>query len=652
MNPDTGSYRGAFASAAQRSTLDLLKAAERRCVAIAERISFIGVVGMLVIASLTVTDVVLRALFNAPLTGLNEIVSLTLAMAVAACLPAGVARRIGLDIDILCRFMSAEMQARLRMVGQFVLLAFLIVLAWRVGVFARELEASRLTTIILGLPQAPFLWAVTALLAVCIPVQLVIACADLLECVRGKRAPGAAIALAFAVLLLLGLAAAYVPRDAVMPFLPGTPAGLAGWFFCALWLIILLLMPLGPAMGFAGILGIAALMGMDPALTVLGSETKKFLTNESLATLPLFLLMGSFAATAGLSSDIYALAHAVLGRRRGGLALATIGGCAGFGALTGSSLATAVTIGKIALPEMKQRGYADTLATGCVAAGGTLGQIVPPSTAIIIFAFLTEESIGKMFVAAIGPAIVAVTLYLLTVALLVRVDPTLCPARHDRGWSDIGRALARAWGAFLLFGLVVGGLYGGIFTETEAAAVGAFGAFLFALFRGKLKGGALWSVMAETTATIAMIYMLIIGAVMFSFFVGATRLPDLLGTYIRDMSIAPILVVGIFIVAYLLLGMVMESFAMMVITVPVFAPIIGDLGYSMIWWGLITVMCVETGMISPPFGLNLFVLKSIAPDISLTTIYRGVVPFALADLVRVAILVAFPAIILWLPSGM
>jgi tripartite ATP-independent transporter DctM subunit len=630
----------------------VLKAAEQRCVALTGRISFIGVAGMLAIAGLTVTDVALRALFNSPLTGLNEIVSLTLAMAVAACLPSGTARRIGLDIDILNRFLSPGLQARLRMIGQFVLLAFLIVLAWRVGAFAGELENSRLTTIILGLPQAPFIWAVTALLAVCIPVQLVLAFGDLLECTQGRRTPGAAIAIALVILAAITLAAVFLPRSTVMTFLPATPAGQAGWFFCFLWLIILLLMPLGPALGFAGILGTAALMGTDPSLTVFGSETKKFLTNESLATLPLFLLMGSFAATAGLSADIYALAHAILGRRRGGLALATIGGCAGFGALTGSSLATAVTIGKIALPEMKQRGYADTLATGCVAAGGTLGQIVPPSTAIIIFAFLTEESIGKMFVAAVGPAIVAVTLYLLTVSLLVRVDPSLCPTRHDRGWSDVGPALVRAWGAFLLFGLVVGGLYGGIFTETEAASVGAFGAFLFALFRGKLKGGAFWSVMAETTATIAMIYMLIIGAVMFSFFIGATRLPDLLGAYIRDMSIAPILVVTIFIVAYLLLGMVMESFAMMVITVPVFAPIIGDMGYSMIWWGLITVMCVETGMISPPFGLNLFVLKSIAPDTSLTTIYRGVVPFALADVVRVAILVAFPAITLWLPRGM
>ena len=652
MNLDARNLRSASGRAMPMSMLELLKGTERRCVALTERISFIGVMGMLAIAGLTVADVVLRATANAPLTGLNEIVSLTLAIAVAACLPAGVARRIGLDIDILSRILSPALQARLRMIGQFVLLAFLIVLAWRVGDFARGLEANKLTTIILGLPQAPFIWAVTALLAICIPVQLVVACADLLECVRGARAPGAAIALALALLAAVALAAAFVPRSAVMTLLPATPAGLAGWFFCALWLVILLLMPLGPAMGFAGILGTAALMGSDAALTVFGSETKKFLTNESLATLPLFLLMGSFAATAGLSADIYALAHAILGRRRGGLALATIGGCAGFGALTGSSLATAVTIGKIALPEMKQRGYADTLATGCVAAGGTLGQIVPPSTAIIIFAFLTEESIGKMFVAAVGPAIVAVTLYLLTVSLLVRFNPTLCPTRHDRGWSDVGPALVRCWGAFLLFGLVVGGLYGGIFTETEAASVGAFGAFLFALFRGKLKGGALWSVMAETTGTIAMIYTLILGAVMLSFFIGATRLPDLLGGYIRDISIAPILVVGIFIVAYLLLGMVMESFAMMVITVPVFAPIVGDLGYSMIWWGLITVMCVETGMISPPFGLNLFVLKSIAPEISLTTIYRGVVPFALADLVRVAILVAFPAIILWLPRGM
>ncbi|MGE5147894.1 MAG: TRAP transporter large permease subunit, partial [Candidatus Eiseniibacteriota bacterium] len=424
---------------------DFLRGVERQCAAVTERISFIGVAGMLAIAGLTVTDVVLRAAFNSPLTGLNEIVSLTLAIAVAACLPAGVARRIGLDIDILSRVLGLRAQGRLRMIGQFVLLAFLVVLAWRVGAFARELEASRLTTIILGVPQAPFLWAVTALLAVCVPVQLVVALTDLADYARRSPAPAMAFAAMAALVIAVVVAVAYVPRDAAMALLPATPAGLAAWFFCFLWVVILLLMPLGPAMGFAGILGTAALMGMDPSLTVFGSEAKKFLTNESLATLPLFLLMGSFAATAGLSGDIYALAHAVLGHRRGGLALATIGGCAGFGALTGSSLATAVTIGKIALPEMKQRGYADTLAAGCVAAGGTLGQIVPPSTAIIIFAFLTEESIGKMFVGAIGAAVVAIFLYLLTVWLLVRVNPGLAPTRPERGWQDVGPALVRCW---------------------------------------------------------------------------------------------------------------------------------------------------------------------------------------------------------------
>jgi tripartite ATP-independent transporter DctM subunit len=625
---------------------------ERRCVAIGQRVSFVGVIGILAVAGLMVLDVVLRAAFDAPISGLNEVVALFLAVAVAACLPAGIARRIGLDIDIMSRWLSPSALEWLKIVGHFVLLAFLIVLSWRLAVFTLGVERSDLTTMILGWPQAPFFWAVTALLVVCIPFQLVVACASVAAMCQTSRSTVTVIVVALSCLFVVGAAFALVPGKVVADLLPDSRAGLAIWFFCALWVAILLLTPLGPALGFAGLLGTAALLGLEPALSVLGSEVKKYLTYQSLSTLPLFLLMGSFASVAGLSSDIYVLANALFKHRRGGLALATIGGCAGFGALTGSSLATAVTIGKIALPEMRQRGYADSLATGCVAAGGTLGQIVPPSTAIIIFAILTEESIGKMFIAAIGPAIVAITLYLITVSVVIRLDPQAAPEPEEREWKVIGPALLRCWGVFLLFGLVMGGIYGGVFTETEAAAVGAFGAFLFALLRGKLNRGAIWVVMAETTGAIAMIYTLIFGAVMFSFFIGATQLPDMLGALVEQWDLAPILVVTVFVIIYLILGTVMESFAMMVITVPVFAPIISDLGYSLIWWGILTVVCIETGMITPPFGLNLFVLKSIAPNVPLTTVYRGVLPFCVADIVRVIILVAFPIISLWLPRLM
>ncbi|MCW5774749.1 MAG: TRAP transporter large permease, partial [Rhodospirillaceae bacterium] len=324
----------------------------------------------------------------------------------------------------------------------------------------------------------------------------------------------------------------------------------------------------------------------------------------------------------------------------------------GFGALTGSSLATAVVIGKVALPEMKRRGYADTLALGSIAAGGTLGQLVPPSTVLIIYGFLVEQSIGKLFIAAILPALLATLLYLIVVMIVVRAKPSLVPPAQKRDWGAIIPLVLRCWGVLLLFGLVFGGLYGGFFTEIEAAAVGAVGAFLFALLRGRLRRDVFWSVMAETTSAIALIYILIFGAVMFSFFIGATQLPNILSAFLRAENLAPLVVILIFIAAYLVLGTIMESFTMMVITAPVFAIAVADLGYSPIWWGIITVVCVETGMISPPFGLNLFVLKSIAPGVPLGAVYRGVLPFCLADLLRIAILIAVPWIALWLPSLM
>ena len=432
---------------------------------------------------------------------------------------------------------------------------------------------------------------------------------------------------------------------------PGTVALV---LFALMWVVALLFVPLGATMGLIGVLGAALLSGTEPALTVLATSATEFLTNSQLAVLPLFLMMGSFAAAAGLSGDIYDLAHVLLGHRRGGLALATIGGCAGFGALTGSSLATAATIGNVALPEMRQRGYAPGLATGCVAAGGTLGQLVPPSTVIILYAILTEESIGQLFIGAIIPAVIAVVLYMITIALYVRLVPNAAPAAAQRKHiAEIMAAVRRSWGVLFLFGLVIGGLYGGIFTATEAAAVGAGAAFLFALFRGKLSGGALWQVMGETTATTAMIYILIFGAVTFSFFIGITGLPEKLTEFMGGLNLPPLGIIALLLVVYIILGAIMDPFPVMVITVPIISPLIVDLGFDLVWWGIIMVVVVETGLITPPFGINVFILKGIAGgDVPTATAFRGVMPFVTADLIKLALLVIFPALILWLPSTM
>ncbi len=392
--------------------------------------------------------------------------------------------------------------------------------------------------------------------------------------------------------------------------------------------------------------GTAALfIGFPPALSAAGSEVTGFLTNSQVATLPLFLMMGSFAAAADISEDVYRLAHAVLGRFRGGLALATIGGCAGFGSLTGSSLATSAIIGRVSLPEMLGRGYSPAFATGCCAAGGTLGALMPPASGpLILFALLSEASVGQLFVAALVPGLLAVALYFVTVALYVRISPASAPRSGDAEPGQLGRALRRIGPALLLFGSVLGGIYTGVFTATEAAAVGAFEAFLCALLRGKLKRNVFWQAMAETTATTAMIYGLIFGAQIFSFFVGVSDLTQTATQFVGGLDWPPIAIIAAILAVYLLLGSLMESFAVMVITVPIVTPLVLHLGYDILWWGVINLCVVETGLIHPPLGLNVFVLKGMQPDVPMGTIYKGVFPFVIADLVKLAFLVLFPSI--------
>jgi tripartite ATP-independent transporter DctM subunit len=364
--------------------------------------------------------------------------------------------------------------------------------------------------------------------------------------------------------------------------------------------------------------------------------------------------MGSFAVVAGMSGDIYELAHTLLAQRRGGLALATIGGCAGFGALTGSSLATVAAIGRVALPEMSARGYSKSLATGCVAAGGTLGALVPPSIPLVFYALLTETSIGQLFVAAVVPAVIAVVFYLAAISIYVRLVPDAAPAQQQRArLSEILRALRRAWAALLLLTVVVGAIYLGICTETEAAAIGAGGAFIAALARGKITRTTLLRVMGETTATTALIYLIITGVLVFSFSMGVTGLPQRMTEFVRGMDLAPIAVLSVILLIYLALGAIMDSNTVMFVTIPIVTPLITGMGYDLVWWGIINLIVLETGLITPPFGIHLFVLKSIAgTNVPLGIVYRGVMPFVYADLTKLILIVLFPALALWLPSTM
>lgn len=615
-----------------------------------------GVLAIVAIAFLTLLDVSMRATISVTIRGLNEVLILCLGVAIASCMPSGCVRAVHLQLDMLTARLPDHLARAFGLMGTSLLLFFLFLVGYELLSLAMTYDARDQATIILHWQLAPFFYVMAGLILLCVPVQVMHLVESAALILRDGKGVGAV--LEFLPALLMSVIAALVWADALslLPgydMLRGLQAGIAALiFFGLMWALMIVGVPLAAAMGLVGFIGTAVLLGPGPAGSVMGSEAAKFLTSETLAVLPLFLLMGSFASVAGLSSDIYRFAHELLRPFRGSLAHATIAGCAGFGALTGSSLATAATFGRVALPEMQERNYDPALATGSVAAGGTLGSLVPPSTALILFALLSEQSIGQLFVASIVPAILAIALYLLTIKVVLILRPEHAPEGSPIDRVALLHAARRCIGALALFGTVIGGIYSGIVTDAEAASVGAVGAFLFALFRGRLGGGRLWQVMAETTTTIALIYTLIFGAVTFSFLIAFTQVPALLSSWIVALDLGPYAVVLLLVLVYLVLGMVMDSYAMMVITVPIFLPLILQYGFDPVWWGVVTVVCVEMGMITPPFGMNIFMINSIAKDVPLTTIYRGVMPFVLVDLIKVAALLMFPALALWLPSQM
>ena len=428
------------------------------------------------------------------------------------------------------------------------------------------------------------------------------------------------------------------------------PIALAGLGLLGMIVLMLLHIPIGVAMAIAGVIGYGVLTSFGAAIPLLSNEPASVIASADLAVIPLFLLMGSFATVSGLSSDIYRLAYAFVGHRRGGLAFATVGGCAIFGAISGSSVATAATFGRVALPEMLRRGYSPALATGSIAAGGTLGILVPPSNIMVIYAYITEQFVITLFIAALIPSVIAVVLDLIAIEIYVRLNPESGPPGPRMSWRERWEAARSGLGVVTLLVAVIGGIYGGVFTVQEAAALGAGFTFLFALLRRKLNLSVFRQVVSETAGATAMIYVILAGASIFSYFISATKLPSALVADITGAGLPPLLIIFALIVMFVILGAIFDEVAAMLITMPFVFPLVIGLGYDPIWWGIVNVVVIEIGMICPPIGLNVFVLKGIVRDIPLATIYRGVMPILAADFVRLAIIVAFPGLTLWLPS--
>jgi tripartite ATP-independent transporter DctM subunit len=412
--------------------------------------------------------------------------------------------------------------------------------------------------------------------------------------------------------------------------------------------------PIALSMALVGVVGYAYMRDWNWAPAFASLQTRLYETgrNYTLSVVPLFILMGNFVTRAGLSQELFRAAYAFIGHLRGGLAMATVLACAGFGAICGSSIATAATMAKVAYPSMRRLGYSDALATGAIAAGGTLGIMIPPSTILVIYGVFTETNIGKLFAAGLLPGLLGAVLLCLAVQYVTWRDPRAGPRGERSDWKERRRALKDVWAVAALFLFVIGGIYGGLFTATEGAGMGAFGAMMLALYRKVLTWTALYQALVESARTTSMLFLILIGALMFAEFVNITTMPaDLVG-FVRGFEIHPVAVVAAICIIYVLLGTAMEELSMVLLTIPVFLPVILQLGFDPVWFGILIVVVVEIGLISPPVGMNLFVLKTLLPNVSQGTVFRGVLPFMLADVVRMALLIAFPAISLYLPSLM
>jgi C4-dicarboxylate transporter DctM subunit len=422
--------------------------------------------------------------------------------------------------------------------------------------------------------------------------------------------------------------------------------------FACLFAMMLLRVPVGMAMGLVGVSGFAYLVGSGPAFKIVGHTSMRTVTDYTFGVIPMFLLMGAFVTNSGMSRELFRAANAFLGHRRGGLGIATIAACGGFAAISGSSVATAATFSTVAYPEMRRYGYPQSFATGVIAAGGTLGAMLPPSTVLAVYGIITEQDIGKLFIAGILPGILAASMYMVTVSLIGALRPGFLPSGPRSTWPERWAALREIWAMLLLFVFVIGGMYGGLFTPTEAGGMGAGGAFLIGVLRGRLKGPDVRRSLLQATRTAAAVFTVLIGALLFGYFLTVTQTPQNVTGFLTGLGIGRYGVLALIMVMYIVLGCLMDSLAMIILTVPIIFPVIKELGFDPIWFGIIIVMTVELGLIHPPVGMIVFVIKSVVQDVSFATIFRGVIPFIVTDLIRLVILIAFPIIALWLPSHM
>ncbi len=413
--------------------------------------------------------------------------------------------------------------------------------------------------------------------------------------------------------------------------------------FGLLFFLLVLGAHLGLAMSAVAIFGITMIIGSDGALSLAGLSVYESAQSFDLSVIPLFVLMGTFASKSGISSDLFSAFNTWLHKRRGGLAHASIAACAAFGAVCGSSLATAATMGQVAIPEMQRFGYSGKLATGSIAAGGTIGILIPPSVIMLIYGILTETNIGDLFLAGIIPGILLTLFFMITVVIVTKLDPNSAP-QINKTATDISSssAFSKVWPTLLLFFLVIGGIYSGVFTPTEAAGFGAVGALLIGVLMKRLNWRKIGESLIDTVQTTSMIFLILIGAILFSAFLSLSGTPALLGSWIVGLALTPIMTIMLIVVAYILLGAFLDTMAMIILSIPIFFPIVMDMGFDPVWFGVLVVLVVELALITPPMGINVFVIKGISKNVPLSQVFIGVLPFCIALLAMIFLIIAVP----------
>jgi tripartite ATP-independent transporter DctM subunit len=602
-----------------------------------------GVVLLMGMMVLVVTDVVLRRFFKIPVMGSYEVVQFLLIILIYLGLPQTTLQKSHISIGLGTARLTKKASSFLEVHIVFYSLCFFLLITVRNFGRAREMWLVNATSPLISIPVFPFYYIIAlgcGIVSLVLFVQLLEGFKLVTELFQQKRI----WYLFFSSLVIVFSFLILQMHIAVIPL----RAGFIGIFF--LFVLIAAKMPIGIAMGLVGLIGYCSLAGVEAGLSQLEMVPYSVGSGYLLSVVPLFILMGQFAYHSGLSQDLYETSYKWLGQYRGGLAMSTVAGCAAFAAVSGSSLATTVTIGSVALPGMKKYKYDRKLALGSIAAGGTLGILIPPSLVFILYGIMTEQSIGRLFMAGILPGVVTVALYFMTIFLLVWRFPHLGPRGPKTSLREKILSLRNTWSMGILFGLVMGGIYFGIFTPTEAGAVGAFGAFLIGLFRRRFNWKNLFTCLLETGRTTAMILMIFIGATLFNYFLVISNLPMYFAGVVSDQIHHPYGALAAIIFLYLALGCVMDPGSMVMVTIPIVFPIIQALGFNPIWFGVIVVLVAEIGCITPPVGINVFAVKGIAPDVPIGDIYRGILPFWFADILRLFILVLVPQLSLFLPG--